>query len=85
MSIKVHLPSMENHGSHCMPQSLARAAPAARLGCRRGPGSAVLGGTQEGGWVGAHGWGGEAELLPPCCRQQAPAGMCGISIITFFS
>lgn len=29
MPTKVHLPSTENHGSHCMPQSLARAALAA--------------------------------------------------------
>lgn len=37
MSIKVHLPSTENHGSHRMPRSLARAAPAAQLGCRALP------------------------------------------------
>ena len=78
MSIKVHLPSMESHGSHGTPRSLASAAPAARLGC------AVLGGMRGGGRVGAHGCGGEAELPPPCCCQQAPGGLHGISIIIFF-
>lgn len=63
VSIKAHLPSTENHSSHCMPQSLARASPAAWLGCQHGHGNERLGGHGEEG--GLEHTGAKAELPPP--------------------